>query len=141
MYSEKNILYLLTILECIEKVSIYTEAFDNKDALFIADDQLKYNAVCHLILAIGEESTKIEDNLKDEIGFIAWEKIGGLRNRLAHDYRGTNAAVVFNVAKNELPPLKQACISMLKMLKPSPSKLASLTSTEWYRHLTYLNEL
>ncbi len=141
LYSEKNILYLLTILECIEKVNLYTEPFENKDALFEAQEQANYNAVCHLLLAIGEESKKIEEILKDEIGFIAWEEIGGLRNRLAHDYRGIDPIVVFHVAKNELAPLKQACISMLKIIKVSPDKLKSYTETIWYRHLGYLNDL
>ncbi len=56
--SEKNIIYILTILELIEKIKIYTKQFDNADEFVDAEDQLYYTAVLSSILTIGEESKK-----------------------------------------------------------------------------------
>ena len=58
------------MLECIEKLNLYVEDFDNANDFFEANNQLEYNASCHLLLAIGEESKKIDLKLKDEISFI-----------------------------------------------------------------------
>lgn len=141
MYSDKNILHLLTILESIEKIIIYTADYSDKQSFYDSDDQVQYNAVCHLLLAIGEESIKLDSRLKEEIAFIAWDQIGGLRNRIAHDYRGIDPEVVFQIVKYELSPLKEACISMLKLMQVSPDGLKKLMDNPWYKHLGYLSDL
>jgi uncharacterized protein with HEPN domain len=139
LYSNKNILHLLTILESIEKILLYTSDFETKESFYIADDQMNYNAVCHLLLAIGEETIKLDDSLKEEISFIAWDQIGGLRNRIAHDYRGIDPEVVFQIAKFELIPLKSACIAMISIMKVDKETLRKLTNNAWYKHLGYLH--
>ncbi len=138
MYSKDNILHILTILESIEKIFIYTNGFTDKDSFYTSSDQLQYNAVCHLLLAIGEESRKIDEKLKEEMSFISWEQIGGLRNRIAHDYRGIDPAIVFQIARYELRPLKDACLSMLQLLRPDKLFLQQLIASDWYKHLDYL---
>jgi hypothetical protein len=42
-FSDKNALYLLTILEAIEKIKIYSNGFDTPELLFEAKDQMPYN--------------------------------------------------------------------------------------------------
>jgi uncharacterized protein with HEPN domain len=137
-YSEKNILYLLTILECIEKIDIYTIGYSTTKELLEANDQQAFNATSHLLLVIGEEAGKLEESLKEEIAFIAWEQISGLRNRLAHDYRGTDPDIVFQVCRFELPALKEACRSMLKLLRVSNNDLNQWLNTSYFKHLGYL---
>lgn len=138
MYSNKNILHLLTVLESIEKIMLYTTGFSDKRSFYESGDQVQYNAVCHLLLAIGEETLKLDGQLKEEMAFIAWEQIGGLRNRIAHDYRGIDPEVVFQIAKYELLPLKDACIAMLKLMRVDADELTRLTQTNWYKHIGYL---
>lgn len=141
MYSNKNIIHLLTVLESIEKILLYTAGFKDKHSFYESGDQVHYNAVCHLLLAIGEETLKLDDTLKEEMAFIAWDQIGGLRNRIAHDYRGIDPEVVFQIARYELLPLKDACIAMLKLMEVETEELKRLTQTSWYKHLAYLPEL
>lgn len=138
MYSDKNILHLLTVLESIEKIMIYTSDYSDKQSFYDSGDQVQYNAVCHLLLAIGEETGKLDDQLKEEIAFIAWDQITGLRNRIAHDYRGIDPEVVFQIAKFELLPLKEACISMFKLMQVPADELKKLMDNPWYKHLGYL---
>ena len=138
MYSDKNILHLLTVLESIEKILLYTAGFPDKKSFYESGEQVQYNAVCHLLLAIGEETLKLDDQLKEEMAFIAWDQIGGLRNRIAHDYRGIDPEVVFQIARYELLPLKDACIAMLKLMQVKPDELKRLINTDWYKHLSYL---
>jgi hypothetical protein len=50
MYESKNLLYLLTILECIEKVSIYSRDINTADEFLWANDQM--NTLNHPITVI-----------------------------------------------------------------------------------------
>jgi len=133
-------LHILTVLESIEKIRLYTSDFSDKQSFYDSGDQVQYNAVCHLLLAIGEETLKLDNQIKEEIAFIAWDQISGLRNRIAHDYRGIDPEVVFQIAKYEILPLKQACVSILQLMQVKADELKRLTGSAWYKHLGYLNE-
>lgn len=138
LFSEKNVLYLLTILEAIEKIKIYSRDYTDPESLFEAEDQMAYNGICHLLLAIGEESKKIEVTLKETQSFISWDEIAGLRNRIAHDYRGIDKEIVFQIVKHELDILQKACEKLIQQLKLSPNELNGLLQNRFYKHLAYL---
>lgn len=133
-YSEKNILYILTVLEAIEKIQLYVNGYKNATDFFDANNQMTFNAVCHLLLAVGEESKKIEEALKEEMGLINWEEIARMRNRIAHDYRAIDKEVVFEVVQKDLPVLKQVLLMMIKFVEPDSSKLNGVLLSEWYQH-------
>ena len=139
-FSDKNALYLLTILEAIEKIKIYSSGYNTPESLFTAKDQLPYNGICHLLLAIGEESKKIETSLKETQSFISWDEIAGLRNRIAHDYRGIDRNIVFEIVNNELETLQKACEKLLQQLHLSKSELKGLLENIFFKHLQYLLE-
>lgn len=138
LYSEKNILYVLTALEASEKIFVYAASYTNSADLYQDNDQMGFNAVCHLLLTIGEETRKIDIRLKEEIGLINWEQITGMRNRLAHDYRGIDRDLVFAIVKTDLPILQQALLKMLKLLSPDISTLQTFLATPWYSHVAKL---
>ncbi|HAK12137.1 MAG TPA: hypothetical protein DCO78_09330, partial [Chitinophagaceae bacterium] len=85
-----------------------------------------------------EETRKIDIRLKEEIGLINWEQITGMRNRLAHDYRGIDRDLVFAIVKTDLPILQQALLKMLKLLSPDISALQTFLATPWYSHVAKL---
>lgn len=64
MYNDKNLIYIFTILGCIEKCWIYTKDFDEAIDFVFANQQKDLNAVISMFIAIGEESKKIEQKLK-----------------------------------------------------------------------------
>lgn len=138
MYSEDNLLYVLTMLEAVEKIQLYTAPFKSADAFFEADNQMHFHAVSHLLLAIGEESKKIESGLKELYGNIPWKSLAGLRDRLAHNYRGTDYDLVYAVVREDLPVLKTALVSMLQHIDYDPAALDAALSSSYYRHLGYL---
>ena len=106
MYSGNNLLYVLTMLEAIEKVSIFVSKFKDAPSFFQADDQLYFHAVNSLLLAVGEESIKLEADLKKEFEEIPWSAIAGMRNRLAHDYRGIDFNLVFSTSSFQQQQLR-----------------------------------
>lgn len=139
LFSEKNALYLLTILEAIEKIKIYSNGYNKAELLFEAEDQLPYNGICHLLLAIGEESKKIESSLKETQSFISWEEISALRNRIAHDYRGIDINIVFQIVNSELSILQEACEKLLMQLNVTIGDLKVLLQNPYYKHLEGLS--
>jgi len=138
MYNKKNIAYLLTSLEAIEKLKIYTKGINTPEEFLDKSDQMVYNACLTLLMTIGEETKKIEEELKAEYPTIEWKLFRGLRNRIAHDYRSLNARVSFNFIRRDLDPLKEVLIAMVRKIDYPVEKLKMLVETRYYSHLDYL---
>ncbi len=139
MYSEKNIIYIFTMLECIEKTWIYTKKFDNPSDLILSNEQIELNATISLFIAIGEESKKIEQALKDSVKCdFSWKDIAGLRDKISHDYRGVDIDILWSVIHKDLPKLKTALIEMTDKINPPKELLKEFLSTPHYKHLQYL---
>lgn len=139
MYSEKNLIYILTMLECIEKTWIYTKNFDNPNDLIWSNEQIELNATISLFIAIGEESKKIEHLLKESVSCdFSWKDIAGLRDKISHDYRGVDADILWTVIHKDLPKLKTALVEMTDKINPSKELLKEFLSTPHYKHLQYL---
>lgn len=138
MYSDDNLIYILTILEAIEKISIYMDGMADYEQLLAADDQLYYNAIQHLELVIGEEVRKIDSFLKTEFGSIPWPSLIAMRNFLAHDYRGIDPEIVFKVATEYLEPLKNSLIQMVDRIDYESAFLLKFLDSSYYPHIQYL---
>src|SRR5215469_4026631 len=95
---EKNdLLYLMNILEFIGKIWKYTEEIKDAEELYELNDQMNLNASLTLFANIGENVSKITDNLKNEYSNIEWKQIKDFRNRIVHDYVGIDLAIVFGI--------------------------------------------
>lgn len=98
-----NATYLRHILECIERVEIYTRGGrDEFDEQTIIQD-----AVMRNIEIIGEASTNISQVFRDEHPEISWKALISFRNVLIHNYMGVRLEAVWNAAER-LPQLKRA---------------------------------
>lgn len=58
------------------------------------------------IQVLGEAVSKLPADVKEKKTQIPWVLIKGMRNRLIHEYFGTDFLVVWQVIKNELPSFK-----------------------------------
>ena len=139
MYSEKNLIYIFTMLECIEKTWIYTKDFNNPNDLIWSNEQIALNATISLFIAIGEESKKIEQSLKDSIECdFSWNNIAGIRDKISHDYRGVDADILWIVIHKDLKKLKTALVEMVDKINPSKELLKEFLSSKYYQHIQYL---
>jgi uncharacterized protein with HEPN domain len=127
------------MLEAIEKVFLYSEDLDNADDFFDANEQMNFNACQTLLLAIGEESKKIEAKLKERYTDTPWELVAGFRNRLAHDYRGVDPEITYEIIQDYLPALKSVLLKMLKLVEYDDSVFEEALKSKYYNHLKYLN--
>ena len=101
------------ILYCIDHIMIYTASlsFDDFTSNFMVIEACLYN-----IQIIGEAVAQLPDDVKNDNQHIPWALIKGMRNRLIHEYFGTDLPVVWNVIKNDLPTFKSDLQSIYKNL-------------------------
>ncbi len=135
---DKQLLYILTILEAVEKIRIYTAEFSDALDFFEANDQMNFNATVNLLIAIGEESKKIDDAKKLTLPDIQWSSIIGLRNELSHNYRGIDYHIIWNVVQVHLDKIKIACIAILLQLDIEEEILKKAVTSRYYEHLAYI---
>lgn len=112
MYSDNNLIYIFTILESIEKINIYTNGFSDEEEFYSANEQMNFNATVSLLIAIGEESKKIDSVIKDDYPF-AWSEVSKMRDKLSHNYRGINPYMVWEIIDNALLEYKRILIEVL----------------------------
>lgn len=140
MFNQKSLLYICTALESIEKIKIYSGDFENSDDFFRANDQMNFNATCRLLLTIGEEVKKISMDILTSQPQVDWMAITGLRNRMAHDYRGIDPSIVFDIAQNELQPLLEALQEFLKGFSLNKKDLDHILRSGFYSHIGYIRQ-
>jgi uncharacterized protein with HEPN domain len=101
---------LQDILDFIEKIADWTGA---QDAL--TDDKTLY-AVLHVLQYIGEAVSRLPKDVTDLAPEVPWQRIRAMRNLIAHDYAGIDAAIVSKTVHERLPELKAADVSMIARL-------------------------
>jgi len=113
--NEKNdLMYIINILEYIGKIWKYTEGVNDADELFDLNEQMNLNASLTLIANIGENVSKISEELKKENPNIEWQQIKDFRNRIIHDYVGIDMAIVFEAITNDFKILKPELEKIIK---------------------------
>jgi uncharacterized protein with HEPN domain len=95
----RDLTYVLRILESIGKILAYSKDFDEPIDFFHANDQKEFNASLMLLINIGEQSRKVSDELKNSYPLIPWSVMKTFRNRVAHDYVNLDKFIVFDIIK------------------------------------------
>ena len=137
MFSDKNLIYIFTILEAIEKVFLYTKDFKDDEEFYEAQDQLYFNAVTNLLIAIGEENKKIDDQIKNDFTFM-WNDISKMRDKISHNYRGISPYIVWDIIQNSLPTYKLILLDILPNIEDYEDSLKEILKSQYYKHLDYL---
>lgn len=102
--SKEPIEYVKHILdECSYLQSVIGSNVSKDD--FLQNETLKRASVRSLEI-IGEATKKISADFKAKWSSIEWKSMAGMRDRLIHDYMGTNYYIVWDVIKNKIPLLQ-----------------------------------
>lgn len=105
--------YISDMLESANKGISFVKGFTlNK---FREDEKTQF-ALIRAIEIIGEASKKVPQDVKNQYSEIPWREVGGMRDKLIHDYFGVNVDVVWKTAKEDLPALKKLLKNILKEL-------------------------
>ena len=108
--------YLNDIIESIEDIGSFVDEMSYED--FKVDKKTIY-AVIRCLEIIGEAVKKIPENNRKIYADIPWREIGGMRDKLIHEYFGVDVVTVWDTIQEDLPPLKSSISKMINDLKSS----------------------
>jgi len=99
------------IIDAMHEVEVYLQnvTYDQ----FLQNSEKRF-ATIKQIEIIGEACNMLSDDLKLQYPAIPWKSIVGFRNISIHEYFGVNLQLVWEIAKNDLPDLKEKMIIILE---------------------------
>lgn len=92
------------VLEAISEVENYLQNISLDD--FLINSEKRF-ATIKQIEIIGEACNRITQDFKDSHPEIEWRQIVAFRNISIHEYFGVNFHIVWEIAKYDLPVLKE----------------------------------
>ena len=92
------------VLDAINEVEKYLTGVSYND--FLANSEKKF-ATIKQVEIIGEACNRISKEFKDKYPKIKWKEINGFRNISIHEYFGIDYQIVWEIAQNDLPFLKE----------------------------------
>jgi uncharacterized protein with HEPN domain len=95
---------VIHILEAITEIEKYLAGVSYDD--FLSNSEKRF-ATIKQIEIIGEACVNLTPAFKDAHSEIAWKPIKGFRNISIHEYFSVNFHLVWEIAQNDLPVLKQ----------------------------------
>lgn len=116
--------YLVFILECISKVEKHRPANYGE----FLEDELVRGAITYWLLALGDASDELPDELKLKHPEVPWHALYGFRNRAAHGYLGLDDGLTWDIVDRGLEPVRLATARLLIELGGLPG-----VPEEWLR--------
>ncbi|HAH23924.1 MAG TPA: hypothetical protein DCL77_09230 [Prolixibacteraceae bacterium] len=103
--SHRDFSCLLSMLDSIEKIQLYSSKFRNADEFF--EDSLSFDGTMMNFIVIGEMVEKLSDEFISQTSKeINWTKVKSFRNIIAHNYFGIDAEEVWQIIQGSLLSLK-----------------------------------
>ena len=82
-----------------------------KDRKAFLSDRRTLLAVTHLVMIIREASKDLAEGIAERRPEIPWKQVRDMRHRIAHEYLSVDSQLVWDVATNDLAPLKTALLA------------------------------
>ena len=105
---------LLAVQDSINKILDYVKGISSAKEYFRS--QIVFDATLMNFISIGEMAGRISPELKAKYAEVDWQKMKDFRNLVAHDYLGVDAEEVWQIIKNDLPPLENSIKKILSSM-------------------------
>lgn len=140
---KNDLMFLLNILESIEKIHVYSQNCIDAESFYEYNDQMNFNAALNLFSNIGENVNKLSDEIKNLYSDIEWNKIKGFRNRVVHDYINIDTFMVFDIIKNDLTQVKNKLMNIIVVELGKGNfdieEYEKARTSFYYRHVEFKN--
>jgi uncharacterized protein with HEPN domain len=107
--------YIKHILDAISLCGDYTAP--GREQFF--KEKMRQDAVIRQLEIIGEAAKHVPEETRNRFPGVPWKRMAGFRDILVHDYMGVDINVVWNVAAEILPELKDPIAQVLADYPPA----------------------
>lgn len=112
---------LESVLEALERIPRRFSTISSPEVFEESDEgQDRLDAICMILIAVGEAMRQIDRNSKGELlaryPEIDWRGVIGVRNVIAHGYFDIDVEQVFDLCQNDIPILIRTIKRMIKDL-------------------------
>lgn len=105
---------LQDILDSIEKIEKHVKGLNRSRFEFLFREQ---DAVEWRLIIIGEAVAHLSSAIKRDFNSVPWRDVVGMRDKIIHENGDTDAVVVWETIKKDLPPLKKEILKFLQKTK------------------------
>jgi uncharacterized protein with HEPN domain len=95
-------LYLADMEHACRKIIRYTSGLSFAEFI---EDEKTFDAVVRNLEVIGEAAKHIPSDVRDRYPRVAWSRIAGLRDIVAHEYFGLDVDILWDIIQNHVPAL------------------------------------
>ena len=107
---------LQTIVYYCKRIESYIDRHGDSEDNFLDDEEFQEGCAFCLV-QIGEATARLSEDFKELTRYIDWNSIKGLRNILVHRYGSVWLVGIWQTITEEVPVLKDLCLSLLKSLE------------------------
>ncbi|MCI9427376.1 MAG: DUF86 domain-containing protein [Eubacterium sp.] len=112
------------IINVLEHIFLYCKDIEDtmerfgKDKEVFAKDRDYRNSVCMSLLQIGELTTHLPEDFRENTKkMIYWPAIKGTRNLFAHNYGAVDIDMVWGTLMSDIPQLRDFCQKWIQGLR------------------------
>ncbi len=107
--------YLQDILESIQQIEEYLK--DVTEDEFYRNTE-KQDAVLRRLEIIGEAVKNVPESIRKEHDEVPWKQIAGMRDVIVHAYFGVTLSMIWVVAQQDIPVLRDNIRKIINATKP-----------------------
>jgi uncharacterized protein with HEPN domain len=100
MYQDND--FIADIVKSCERIIAKTRGRQLEE--FLETEDL-HDIVVRQFTIIGEAARNLSEDAKEQFPDVPWHLVSGMRNRLVHDYRGTDLREVWRTIQIDIPEL------------------------------------
>lgn len=104
------------MLEAIDNVNEFTQGATLEE---LNNNKMLRHAVAHNIQIVGEAAYKLTKEFCAAHPEVPWKDIIGLRHVLVHDYYNVKVQEIWNIAKDDLPTLREHVVALIDEIQNS----------------------
>ena len=102
---------LIDVWKEIEHIDKFSASLDYEGLI---EDEKSLYAIVRCFEIIGEAVKNIPEQVKEKYYQIPWKDIGGMRDKLIHEYFGIDFEILWETIKHRIPELRGEWLKILE---------------------------